>query len=264
MNFTCFNALSPATLKTLAQALHDGALSRSGSYHSIEQIAGAGAGALAATISELENQGLTRPQIGILVSAITETRQQIPDPSLVFELVLSGPPVFGIPTRQTAAVVQSLFAEAKEDVLVVGYAVYQGDEMFAPLPERMLSIPELQVRFSFDIRRKEHTQIQDVISDFAKEFTTRHWPWPELPALYYYPRSLDHTPSNRGSLHAKCVIVDRQKAFITSANFTEAAQNRNIEAGVLFEYAPMVLRLWHYFDRLIATGYFKKTPLRFG
>ena len=39
----------------------------------------------------------------------------------------------------------------------------------------------------------------------------------------------DYEPS---SLHPKCVVIDEGKALVTSANFTEAAQIRNIEAGV--------------------------------
>lgn len=259
MNYAAFHALSPGSLQALAQALRDGALARGESYRTLEQIAGDGAEAIATALKALEREGMTRSQMGLLVGAIADTRHQIPDPSLVFELVLSGPPVTGIPTRQTAAVMRSLFAEATADVLVVGYAVHQGDEMFAPLHERMLAVPELRVRLAFDIRRKEYAQVREAVGDFAEEFAHRHWPWPERPPLYHYPRSLEASASDRGSLHAKCVIVDRRKAFITSANFTEAAQNRNIEAGILIEYEPMVVRVWRYFDSLIAGGYLQLT-----
>lgn len=34
-------------------------------------------------------------------------------------------------------------------------------------------------------------------------------------------------------MHAKCVVTDETAAFLTSANFTEAAQERNIEVGLL-------------------------------
>ena len=34
-------------------------------------------------------------------------------------------------------------------------------------------------------------------------------------------------------LHAKAVVVDDRAAFVTSANLTEAALDRNIEVGVL-------------------------------
>ncbi len=42
--------------------------------------------------------------------------------------------------------------------------------------------------------------------------------------------------------HAKCILVDGVTAFITSANFTESAHERNIELGVLFRENPKVAR----------------------
>ena len=46
------------------------------------------------------------------------------------------------------------------------------------------------------------------------------------------PRSL--APDGReGVLHAKALVVDDELAFLTSANLTEAALDRNIEMGVL-------------------------------
>lgn len=57
-------------------------------------------------------------------------------------------------------------------------------------------------------------------------------------------------PSARASLHAKCVIADRRTALVTSANFTEAAQTKNIEAGVLLTYEPFVKRIPEYFETL--------------
>jgi phosphatidylserine/phosphatidylglycerophosphate/cardiolipin synthase-like enzyme len=35
------------------------------------------------------------------------------------------------------------------------------------------------------------------------------------------------------SLHAKCAVVDGARSFISSANFTQRGQERNIEVGVL-------------------------------
>lgn len=53
-------------------------------------------------------------------------------------------------------------------------------------------------------------------------------------------------------MHAKCVIVDHRICLITSANFTPAAQECNIEVGVLVREAEQVRRLSSYFDGLTA------------
>ena len=64
--------------------------------------------------------------------------------------------------------------------------------------------------------------------------------------MFYDPRSLD--PSGPiGVLHAKAVVVDDEAVFITSANFTEAALDRNIELGVLIRDRAFALTVGGYF-----------------
>ncbi|MEZ4431632.1 MAG: phospholipase D-like domain-containing protein [bacterium] len=55
-------------------------------------------------------------------------------------------------------------------------------------------------------------------------------------------------------MHAKAVIVDRRKAFVTSANFTEAAQARNIEAGVVVDDTAFAERMARQLDALVEQG----------
>ena len=152
-----------------------------------------------------------------------------------FDLVLSGPDVTGSPTRDTQAVMQSLLAEAKQEVLLVGYVIHNAENLFRPLAKRMKNDSTLKVHLCLDLKRKWNDPRTDgeITTDFATDFVQSHWPWTPLPSVFYDPRSLDHSGNTRSSLHAKCIVVDRQIALVTSANFTEAAQQRNIEAGVL-------------------------------
>jgi phosphatidylserine/phosphatidylglycerophosphate/cardiolipin synthase-like enzyme len=57
------------------------------------------------------------------------------------------------------------------------------------------------------------------------------------------------------------VVVDRSIALVTSANFTEAAQHRNIEAGLLIRHPGTVDRIVMYFEGLIACGHLKTCEL---
>ena len=68
------------------------------------------------------------------------------------------------------------------------------------------------------------------------------------------PRSLDVAEEKRASLHAKCVVVDRKHVFISSANFTEAAQERNVEVGRLVHSPNLGEQLTRYFETLISQG----------
>lgn len=82
-----------------------------------------------------------------------------------------------------------------------------------------------------------------------------------LPEVYHDPRSLATEATKRSSLHAKCVIVDRRVAFVTSANFTEAAQERNIEAGVVVRSPRFAARLADHFGALADAGLLKRLSL---
>ena len=63
------------------------------------------------------------------------------------------------------------------------------------------------------------------------------------------------------SMHAKCVVIDGQEALVTSANFTEAAQERNIELGLLVDSHAIACRIEHHFTTLIRKGSLERLPL---
>jgi len=79
--------------------------------------------------------------------------------------------------------------------------------------------------------------------------------------FFYDPRSLEpHTPG--GILHAKAVIADDEAAFVTSANLTEAAFDRNIEVGVLTRDHAFAASLARHFGTLIERGLLLPLPSR--
>jgi phosphatidylserine/phosphatidylglycerophosphate/cardiolipin synthase-like enzyme len=95
----------------------------------------------------------------------------------------------------------------------------------------------------------------EVVHRFAHRFKTQQWP-PDrpLPQVFYDPRSLDMAADKRACLHAKCIVVDGESVFISSANFTEAAQERNIEVGLLARSRSLAERLVLHFDTLRAAN----------
>jgi phosphatidylserine/phosphatidylglycerophosphate/cardiolipin synthase-like enzyme len=54
--------------------------------------------------------------------------------------------------------------------------------------------------------------------------------------------------------------VDKRVAFVTSANFTEAAQTRNIEVGALIRCERFAARLAEHFDALADAGLLARVP----
>lgn len=61
-------------------------------------------------------------------------------------------------------------------------------------------------------------------------------------------------------LHAKCVVTDGRWTLLTSANFTEAAQERNIEAGVLVDDPRLAARVTRQLDELVHRRALRRLP----
>jgi phosphatidylserine/phosphatidylglycerophosphate/cardiolipin synthase-like enzyme len=100
----------------------------------------------------------------------------------------------------------------------------------------------------------------DILTRFRHDYNAYHWPWERLPEVYYDPRSLAKEPGARACLHAKCVVVDDREVFLTSANLTEAAQQRNIEAGLVVTSPALACKVRDQFMALVATS--RVHPLR--
>lgn len=255
--------LPMGALKALAASLADGLLSEAITLHGVEQAAGVDAPAVTTALRNFMADGFSSRHLATVVGGIAAAAERTPKPTSLFDLVLSGPDLPGVPTADTAAVMRTLIGQATREVILVGYAVHDGRKVFEPVARRMEEIPGLAVTICLDIQRvwNDPTPSADLIARFARDFRTKHWPWPTLPALYYDPRSLE-TGDARASLHAKCVIIDRSRALITSANFTDAAQRKNVEVGVEIRYPPTAARLADYFLGLCSCGAFDRCELQ--
>lgn len=98
-----------------------------------------------------------------------------------------------------------------------------------------------------------------VANRFKAKFLSDYWSGCREPEFWHDPRVFtEKEKSLSGVMHAKVVIVDHDVALVTSANFTEAAQNRNIEAGVIVRQRNQVVRLRSYFEGLIETVMLKQ------
>jgi hypothetical protein len=231
--------------------------------YAIQQLVGAKAAqSVNQCIRGLTSSGWTIQQTGTLCRSIHDARTTA-EPDQSIDLVLSGPEVFGTPTRDTRAVMHSLLAEAVNEVLLVGYVIHNASSLFAPLAQRMAVEHGLKVWVCLDIPRtwNDTTSAHELLRRFSHEFRTRHWPWEPRPKVYYDPRSLEPSGPTRSSLHAKCLVVDRKVALVTSANFTEAAQERNIECGIVIRNDKLVARLTRYFDGLLDLNHLKDSEI---
>lgn len=255
--------LAATDLRTLADTLRMGRLSAPFSAVGLQRFCLNGdAAAIADTLQKLADEGATSGAIAMMLAMLADGKAPSRATDGIVDLVWTGPEAPEAPSRDTGVVVRELFTAAHEHVLVAGYAVYQGKEVFRALAERMDACPVLKVEMFLDIQRgyKDTTIAEDLVRRFTDRFRTKEWPGKRMPDIYYDPRALEMDPMKKAALHAKCVVVDRSVAFVSSANFTEAAQNRNIEVGALIKSSSYAARLVHHFQALAAAGLLHAIP----
>lgn len=167
--------------------------------------------------------------------------------SIRAHLVWTGPEPMVSAARDTAVVLRSLFAEARERVVVAGYRFTQGRDILLPLHR---SMTEHGVRATFFLDLDGGTPEKELAA-----FLTNNWPFGSpYPELYYDPRTVG--PNATAILHAKCVVIDQKKSLVTSANFTYSGQARNIEVGVLLEDVAFANALSAQLGAATAAGIF--------
>lgn len=262
MNDT-FSRLSSNDLRLIAKSLRTGRLTLPASLLQISRIfQGDTCAALADKLSELSTFGFSAEQVALLIDSMLQDREVFrPSDSNGIDLVTSGPEAPGITNRDTSVVVREMFAHAQQTVTVIGYAVYQGQKVFEALAVRMDSKPELQVELFLNISRGDGdtTKSEILVSRYVERFKSHQWPkGSRLPIVYYDPRSVSDDTPIRSSLHAKCVVVDDTDVFVSSANFTEAGQERNIEVGLRLDNPWLARKLVEHFKKMVETGQFKR------
>jgi phosphatidylserine/phosphatidylglycerophosphate/cardiolipin synthase-like enzyme len=256
--------LSTEELNRLAGALRSGRIAPPFSPLVLKRyVSDSVASAAAAELQQRVEQGIEAHHLADCLDLLQQDRRQRPAAEDLIDLVWTGPEAPGIVNRDTSVVVREMFQSAKQSVLIAGYAVYQGHTVFKELAHGMDQNPNLQALMHLDIQRAPHDQSSPAerVRAFGERFVRWEWPGHRLPAVYYDPRSLEVDPAKRASLHAKCIVVDDQQAFVSSANFTEAAQTRNIEAGVLIQSRSFATKLAEHFRKLVIAGFLKPVPL---
>ncbi|MEI7892751.1 MAG: DISARM system phospholipase D-like protein DrmC [Myxococcales bacterium] len=215
--------------------------------------------AVAAALVALENDGMAPRHIACAVHLLVEERDAGQRMSDRVQLVWSPPDLEAVDARDTAVVVQELFRRAQRSVLISTFALDErkkAEALFGELAARMDGDPMLVVRVFVNIHRRhlDETPAAGLLREFAGRIREHVWPGARLPDVFYDPRSLETEAHKRAVLHAKAVVVDGRWTLLTSANFTEAAQERNLEAGVVVDDRRLAERVTRQFERFVEVG----------
>ena len=208
-------------------------------------------------LREWERIGVS-PEAGVTwLNSLARAAERVPAPDFVW----TGPEVVGLHARDTRRVFEELTGSAQHSIWVCSYAFFDGPTAFATLAARLDANPRLEVTLLLNVerRRGDTTAADSLVRRYADHFWGQAWPGKTRPNVYYDPRSVaDDGPG--GVLHAKAVVADDEAVFITSANLTEAAFDRNIELGLLVRDRTLAATTVLHFQTLIGKGMLQLLP----
>lgn len=171
--------------------------------------------------------------------------------SSTVEPVWSGPRNNSIPLRRTEQALIEVINSAKEELLIVSFAVYSIDSIIHALTEACNRNVAVKIILETSVSGAEKIDY-NTIDSFGKELK-------EKTKIYIWPveqRKRDQK-GKIGTLHAKCAMADRSLLLISSANLTYPAFDLNIELGILVKRGPLPARIAEQFDILIQEGIFR-------
>lgn len=193
---------------------------------------------------QLPAQGLA---LVVQTSLLTLESSQWPS----VELIWTGPSA-QFPLRRTDQALLELIDGAKQRLVLVSFAVYKVQAIIGALENALRR--NVEVILCLEDAEESHGKVS---FSGSKAFSSSLF---RLASFYYWPiENRPHMQDGRfGSLHAKVVVADRAKVFLSSANLTEYAMDMNIEMGVIVEDANLSEQIDGLVSELLIQGILRK------
>lgn len=224
--------LSPLKIEAIASRLRGA--SPSARERDLQQIVGTPAArtALESFTTAWRDTALPGDVVAGMLLGAAHTRQRTRRDCSV-ELVWTGPTTPFVATRRTEQVLLDLIQQAKRELFIVSFVAHD--------------VPSVVVAINAAIDREVDTRILveasltqggSLLVDPVS--TMRN----AVPSAKLYVWTDRPHPFTNGRVHAKVAVADNTSAFLTSANLTGHALEKNMEAGVLLAggEVPSILR----------------------
>lgn len=173
-------------------------------------------------------------------STLFESRSSI-------ELVWTGESTGIVPVRHTEQVLCEVIRSAQHRLFMMSFVAYEVKSIQTELEvasERGVRIDILMEQSQKQGGRSTANSLEMMRQSVPK-------------ANLYYRAGKENTHSE-GVVHGKCAVADGITAFITSANLTSAAMERNMEVGILIRGGNLPNELHRHLEALIMTGIVQK------
>jgi len=177
------------------------------------------------------------------------------------QLVWTGPDLNQIPVRRSEQILLELINSAQSSLFLVSFVLVN-------IPKIEDAIREALER-GVDVRMLLESEDKEGSNHFRDTIKRLQMDIPGL-TLYVWPRERrESIEGGFARVHAKCAVADQVNAFLTSANLTSAALDKNIEMGVHIQGGSVPLTIYQQFIGMIrakeivsyaADRYLIKTP----
>lgn len=233
--------LSPSRIEALADRVRGSMpVERYGSLHQLVSTPAARA-ALDRLITAWKQTEISGDVLaGILVGAAFARQQAQRENSV--ELVWTGPTTPFVATRRTEQVLLDLIGHARSDLFLVSFVAYDVSSVVDAL--NAASTRGIDIRILLETSTSHGGSLS--VDPIA---TMRHC----VPSAALYVWTDRPAPFAEGRVHAKVAVADGNSAFLTSANLTGHALEKNMEAGVVISGGHVPAGLRAHLHALIET-----------
>jgi cardiolipin synthase len=234
--------VSPSRVAALAAAVRGRSFGQAGSLVRALVDTPAAREAVERVVEAWSRSGTSGDELSGLMLGATHYRSRA-EQELSIELVWTGPTTAFVPTRRTEQVLLDVILQARRQLDLVSFVAYEVPSVTAALSQACSR--GVQVRILLEAAR-EHggTLEEDLLQSVRSGVPGAHF-------LTWKDRSGSFTD---GKVHAKLAVADSAIAFVTSANLTGHAIEKNIEAGVLIRGGSVPRLLREHLDSLIDVG----------
>lgn len=177
---------------------------------------------------------------GILVGAAHAHRRGEHEGTV--ELVWTGPTTPFVATRRTEQVLLDVIRRAEREIFLVSFVVYDVPSVTDELNTAVDRGVELRV-----LLEAASSHGGSLSGDPIAMMRSR------VPSALLYVWTDRTAPFADGRVHAKVAVADGRTAFVTSANLTGHALEKNMEAGVVINGGRLPARLHSHLHALVDT-----------
>jgi cardiolipin synthase len=239
--------VSPSKASAIASALRG--LASPGAAPSAHMLADtpAARAAVGRVVAEWGQVQASGDEIAGMLLGASEARLRV-ERELSVELVWTGPTTRFVPTRRTEQVLLDLIASAVADLFLVSFVAYDVPSVVSALNDATGRGVRLRILL------EASTSHGGSLSYDPAEVIRSRLPLAELFAWKEKAEAFVD-----GKVHAKVAVVDGARAFVTSANLTGHALEKNIEAGVLLSGGQVPKMLSDHLQALVDVGILVRT-----